>query len=548
MSLRNSGPVSFSPTGVTDTLDGSNAPQGSMEALVNLIPDPTTSNLFVCRPASERLTTFPGFSSPGFISVYHVAGNLVYGMIATALVPGHDQPFCYDTNTDTFITVTGTQDATTLPLSPATSGEWTPPIMELIGVLLIVTHPGFQGVITGSYFGWFDTTNPAAPVWHAGNTAVNPLTSVPVSVAQFNGRAYYAVANSLVFSDALAATTVTLASQVLTLGDNEAVTAVANLPLSTYITGGVIQCLIAFKGVSTMYQITGDSTTGDLQVNANTVHTGTLAPNTIVPTPKGLAFVSPEGLRIISFQLAISDPIGVAGTGVTVPFIYALEPSRMCAAYNANVIRVSVQNEAALETPFQEWWFDLARNGNGVWTGPHTFPASFIHSFTHMGAGASHPSFIMAPQGIVGELWDSHITPTLTDVYVENGTQMSFEWTTSILPDTDQMSETYLTESTIKMSLPPDINAVTMTAINEDETALQAVQIAPEGTTTVWGAFTWGAALWLGTSSTYKPRRVPWTEQVTFRMIQFSLTGDSVAAFRVGTMQNRYQFTGYLQQ
>ena len=543
MSLRNAAPIPFSPSGVTDTLDGSNAPQGSMAALVNLIPDPTTANLFVCRPASELMTEFGGFSSPGFISVFHVSGSLIYGMIATSATPGYDQPFCYDTNAAAFIAVTGTQNATTLPLSPSTSGEWVPPIMELVGVLLIVTHPGFPGG-AGAYFGWFDLTDPAIPVWNAGNTAPNALVSVPVSVAQFNGRAYYAVGNNVVFSDSLAATTVTNANQVLTLGDNEEVTALANLPLSTYVTGGVIQCLIAFKGVSTMYQITGDPTSNDLQVNANTVHTGTLAPNTIVPTPQGLVFVSPEGLRFINFQLQISDPVGVAGSGVTVPFIYASVPSRMCAAYNANVVRISVQNEASLGTPFQEWWFDIARK---VWTGPHTFPASYIHSFTHP-TGGSHASFVMAPQGILGELWDSHVVPALTSVYEENGVDLSFAWTTSILPDTDQMSESYITESTIKMSLPPAINAVTVSALNEDATVLMAVQIAPEGTGTVWGAFTWGAALWLGTSTSYKPRRVPWTEQPTFRMVQFSVTGDSIASYRIGTMQNRYQIAGYLQQ
>src|SRR5882672_9214024 len=96
MSLRNASPVPFTATTVTDALDGSNAPQGSMAALVNLIPDPTTNGLFIPRPASEELTDFSGFSSPGFISVYFVSGSFIYGMIATAFVPGYDQPFCYD--------------------------------------------------------------------------------------------------------------------------------------------------------------------------------------------------------------------------------------------------------------------------------------------------------------------------------------------------------------------------------------------------------------------------------------------------------------------
>lgn len=566
MSLRNASPVSFLATTVTDALDGTNAPPGSMAALVNLIPDPTTNNLFIPRPASELLTDFPGFTDPGFISVFFVSGSFVYGMIATATTPGYDQPFCYDTDTQAFITVTGTQNSTTLPLSPSTSGAWTPPIMDLVGVQLIVTHPGFPGGV-GVYFGWFDVTTPSAPVWHAGNTTVNPLTAVPKSVAQFNGRAYYAVGNNLVFSDALAATVVTNASQVLTLGDNRDITALAGFPLNSLLTGGIVQALIVFKAATIMYQVTGDPTTSDLAINAFTTQTGTLAPNTLAQTPAGLAFVSPQGLRILSTQMQIGPPIGIAGSGVSLPFIYAEEPSRMCAAYNNDILRISTQNGIALGTPFQEWWYDFDRQ---IFTGPHSFPASYIKGYTHP-AGGDHPSFIMAPQQTVsvtgasvwgtftwgvdlwsgtglGKLFDSHTFPALVPTYEENGHVLSFEWTTSILPDTDQMSESYFTESTIKMSLPAGINPVTVSAIDEDGTVLQSVPIASQGVATIWGAFYWGASLWRGTPDGYKPRRVPWTEQVTFRMVQISVTGDSVNDFRIGAMQNRFQITAYLQQ
>jgi hypothetical protein len=44
----------------------------------------------------------------------------------------------------------------------------------------------------------------AAPLWGAGDTDINPLLSVPVGVAQFNGRAYYACGlNGVVYSDSL---------------------------------------------------------------------------------------------------------------------------------------------------------------------------------------------------------------------------------------------------------------------------------------------------------------------------------------------------------
>ncbi len=294
MPLRRATPIAFKPSGVTDTIDGSNSPPGAMAALTNLIASPKTAGLFVCRPASEEMTDFTGFSAPGFVSVIHVAGTLVYGMVATSLFAGHDQPFCYDMNAQAFIAVTGMTAANT-PVSPASSGAWVPPIIAPVGVYLIVAHPGFPGG-AGVFFGWFNISNPAAPTWSAGNTAVNPLPKVPVSVHQFNGRAYYAAGNALLFSDALAPLTITNASQVLTLGETTtSITALGGLPLDSSAVGGVIQSIIAFKGVEVMYQITGDTVTNDLSSNALDVATGTLAPNTITPTTKGLSFVSPTG-------------------------------------------------------------------------------------------------------------------------------------------------------------------------------------------------------------------------------------------------------------
>lgn len=545
MTLANSTPQPFRPQTVTDAVE---TPRilfninGSMAALTNLVPDPTTAGVFTCRQASELLTNFTGFNTPGFISVIHVSGTLIYGMIATNLVPGYDQPFCYDVAGAAFVTVGGAQTAATLPASPSTSGDWSPPTMDLIGDLLIVTHPGFPGGL-GAYFGWFDLSVPGSPVWNAGNTSINTLPSVPTAVAQFSGRAYYAVANSLVFSDSLAATTVTLASQVLTLGDNLPVTALVGMPLSTPITGGVIQALLAFKGATSIWQVTGDLTTSDLTLNALNIASGTLAPNSIVPTPRGVAFVSPQGLRFIDWQMNVSDPIGDAGSGVTNPFIYTTDPTRMCAAYNADVLRISVRNgKATGTTQFQEWWYHIPRQ---CWTGPHTFPASFIHSYTHT-LGGSHPSFVVAPQGVTGKLFDSHSFPTLSPTFIENGTQMSFVFKTTVFPDTFQMSETNIVEQTVNMALPAG-TTVTADALNQAGIVLDQVQVT-QLPITVWGAFIWGSAVWGGPSSLYRPWQLQWDKGVTFRMMALQLTANSVAQFQVGTIYSRYNQLGYLQQ
>src|SRR5882724_4302279 len=109
MALRNAMPLRFSPQGLSDAIDGTNVFSGACAALQNLIPDPTTANLWQGRPASFLTVNFNAGSPPhvsGFISALDVFGNIAYGLIDT------DQfntavPFAYNLLTQAFITITG---------------------------------------------------------------------------------------------------------------------------------------------------------------------------------------------------------------------------------------------------------------------------------------------------------------------------------------------------------------------------------------------------------------------------------------------------------
>jgi hypothetical protein len=556
VTLRRTQPYPFSPVGVSDSMDGTNTIKGGMTALQNLIPFPGTRNLWGCRPASQEIIDFTesggpfssGFSSgfqtglgnPTFISTFKVVGNIVYGLIASDTYPGHDEPFAYNLVTNTLISVTGATLNNT-PVSPSDSGDWVPPTMDLIGVRLVVTHPGFNGT-AGNYFGWFDITTPGAPVWNAGNTSgAISFSTAPSAVKQFGQRAYFAVnppsgQPSLVASDVLVATTVTNAGQVLTFGDNQQLTALGVLGLSNQL-GGLTQALMVFKGVSNIFQVTGDfALSTGWAVNSLNMATGTLSPLSVCSTPMGLAFVSPEGLRVIDFGAQVSPPIGDAGNGVTSAFIYALSPSRTCAAANANVIRISVQNGGAVGTPIQEYWYHLTRQ---CWSGPHTFPASMIASFNN--------TFVMAPSGIDAKLFTSDAAQTSTSTFVENGTQMTFAWQTTMLPDTQQMCENNILEATINMALASGVN-IGVSAINQNGTVYQSVVISPTGGQTIWGNFQWGQAQWLGAANGLYPRELQWSEPLVFRRLALLAQGDCASGFLIGDTFLRYEMLGYLQQ
>jgi hypothetical protein len=143
MAIRKGTPARFVAQGISDSLDGTDAFPGSCALLSNLIPDVTTKGIWVPRPAATRLTNFPGFTTPGFISAGYILGTRFYGLIASGRNAGHDEPFIYDIVAGNFATLTGVTALNT-PTSPATTGAWEPPTMALVGTKLVVTHSGFS--------------------------------------------------------------------------------------------------------------------------------------------------------------------------------------------------------------------------------------------------------------------------------------------------------------------------------------------------------------------------------------------------------------------
>lgn len=153
------------------------------------------------------------------------------------------------------------------------------------------------------------------------------------------------------------------------------------VPLNNLL-GGVLQSLMVFKEDEgeAIFQVTGDYSGNPTPwaINRLNVSAGTKAPNTLVTTPYGLAFIDYDGLRLIDFSGNVSDPIGNNGQGVTQPFANAVFPSRMVAAFNRNIIRITVQNGKETSNQFQEWWYDFNLK---IWTGPHTFPVAQIKAW-----------------------------------------------------------------------------------------------------------------------------------------------------------------------
>lgn len=520
-------PSRFVIRGVSDTLDGSNTVAGACRALTNLIFDPSTPGVVWCRPGAVQLSNFPGFSSPASVSGAVVIGTRVYGLIGSARFSGKDEPFVYDIPTNTFIPLTGVTGAK-CPLTQLTTGEWVPPQLTLVGVNLIVTHPGFDGVTY--FFGWFDLTNPAAPVWNAGNTTTNALPARPDGVEQFNNRAYFMVGNELWFTDALTLT-ISNASNVLTVGDSTRVTALGPLPLSTS-SQGILQALIAFKE-NIIFQITGDSTTSSLAINELKSGVGTKAPRSVKPTTHGLAFVANDGLRHILYDASVSDP----DEDIRMPFISALYQSRISAAFNAGVYRISVQNTNASGTPFEEYWLDCTRNG---WTGPHTFRQELVlayaNTFVAFGNAAAQ----------LGKMYRSDPVQTALSDFTELGTRLTYVVQTATMGDDQSVYANSMLESSVNLSIVAGGDNIVATASDVSGGVLSQATIQPPTGGSLWGSFLWGDALWFGFRYGLSPINLQWTNELVFNKLILQLAGNSAAGFRVGNFNLLYKPLNYI--
>jgi hypothetical protein len=608
MGLRGASPLTFRASGACDAIDGSDAPPGAMAQLKNLIPNPRNIRQFVPRPASVQTTNFTGFATPAKVNALLTVGSREYGMIASAAFAGHDQPYCYDLEAGAFVTIAGATAANT-PVSPATTGDWEPPIMAQVGKRILITHPGYSGA---NKFGWIDTRsfvlatltgdthtnttldnlsgNPitlgvavgdtvsgagiaantrvvsmtatavvlsiaatataagvaitftsgtsAAPLYGAGDTNTNNLAQRPVSVGQFNGRAWFAVANGVQYTDSLKPWVITNATQALTLGDDVSVTALGGLPLSSQVTGGVVQSLIAFKEDAPFWQITGDAATLDLRIDQVAGSVGTLSPLSVTPTTKGLAYISPDGLRIIDpLTGQPGEVIGANGQGVAVPFIYAVNPSRTCAAFAKNILRVSGKNGAIDAQTVQEWWYHFSL---GTFTGPHDFPAALIQP-----CFSGEADFVMAASGIDAKLFESVVSPSASSTYTENGSAMTWLWTTSLLPENDTGNSNHLVESSMGFVMPAT-QILTIQAFDEAGNTLDTIALHGDGMgQSLWNAFNWGTGVWGGSLRPFQQWTMEWTQPLVFKQASVAVYGSSVSGLVIGNLLAKIQPTGY---
>ena len=601
MAINKSSPMRFTPRGLVDAFDATDKFQGACRQLTNLVFDQSNPELLISRPGVTQLANLnDAFTSPGFISIQAAIGTRVYGMVATSRNPGNDEPFCYDTATRAFVPISGVT-ATNTPASPANFGDWTPPTIANVGTMIIITHPGFPGGGAGTWgggalwaggalwgsgvgvkvFGVIDITNPAAPAWNAFNTGINGLPAIPQAVANFNNRAYFAVANQVFYTDELTnPPVITNASQFLVIGDQQPVNALAGLPIQT-TSSGVVQALTVFK-TTQVWQITGDTAFGNLSLNYMSLNIGANAPRSVAQSPYGLYFSSSGGpytLDLLGTLRPLTHSLQEIEPDVQAPFENAQTPTRWAAAYNSTVYRVCGPTLIRGSQVTNDYWFDEHKRR---WNGPHTF--------TYDCASAIGGYFVLSSVNNPGLLMQSFTQQNLSFVETDLDSQNSVTLLSSTFPKVGDMFMKQVAESQIELAASGGAITYFITALDEQGNVLGTAQISVTDSGAKWGAFVWGdGTLWTETNKwgggalwgavatvwgagaswgdpvyyTQAPGGsgalwgagaqdiphtfpVPWPAPLVFEKMALQITAQASAEVGIGTFYARYQRTGYM--
>lgn len=543
MAIPQSMPVRFTPRGLADAYDSTDVFPGACRKLANLVFDQSNPEIVVSRPGvGLGITSFDAFATPGFVSLHVTIGDRVYGMIATSLTTGHDEPFCFDLGMSSFIPITGVSSGNTegRPVSPASTGAWIPPTLAVVGIKLIVTHPGYTG-FGSSFFGVIDISNPAAPAYSTKNTATFGLPSAPSAVANLNNRAYFVCKNQVFYSDVLVPDVMTNAGQALTVGDSAPIVALGGLPIQT--TGaGVVGALLVFKN-SQIWQITGDAIDGTLALNYLSLSVGTAMPRSVVSTPYGTFFAGPDAAYVTSpngLVLAVTSQIGSPTTmpDIRQPFGYVTEPTRAAAAFAGNIYRICIPTIVDGLAGTFDYWFDFRKMR---WNGPH--------SFVYDCASSAGGYFILSGAGSNSKLFRGDSFRTTATSYFDNGSPYNISVRSADMPKKDEMSMKQVVESTVELSSAGGAMDYSATAYNETSTLLASATVVTKASGTLWGSNYWGdGTRWAAAVSQVLTYSINWPIPLVFNKLSIELTRPAGSNIAIGTSYFRMQKTGYTLQ
>lgn len=466
----------FRPRSTSDSIDGDNSQVGACTSITNLIFDPSTPAVLVCRPAVQQLNPFTGFNNPGVVSAGIQLSGIVYGLVASSRFPGHDEPFAFDISSGDFLTISGVT-ASNVPISQPTAGDWVPPEVAALNTFILFTHVGFN-FPAGQAFGGFDIsgfTNTQTAAVNSGNPVISGITTtginpgyritdtsgyIPVGTTVINKTASSITlsanptgtngSDSITITGGTTSTPLWFAGNlainplptqpttigtfsnrfyfgtqnVLAWSDTLALTATA-ANQAVFIGDHTFITAISPMSLSTTTQANIDGlmvfkqnylvqVTGDAALETLRVNLVSDEVGTAAPRSLGLC---PDGLRFMSVDgirlIQLSGVMTLPDPDLALPFIYSLYPSRVSAAFNNNTYRICTQNGSPAATGTPIEEYWFDLKRAG-WTGPHTFEQDLALPYKS--------TFIIFSNTFSPSIWQSDVVQNNADEFVEVGT------------------------------------------------------------------------------------------------------------------------------
>jgi hypothetical protein len=151
------------------------------------------------------------------------------------------------------------------------------------------------------------------------------------------------------------------------------------------------------------------------------------------------------------------------------------------------------------------------------------------------------------PASRVG-LFQSDVLPSAADGYIEFGSQMSWNWETSLLPDNQAQVNNSMQLTNLDMAFVGTSPVVSVSFNDSAGNLVYQQPVSPRGILSIWDASVWDVATWDGSPQPLSPWWVQWNGPIVFKQGSVQVSGLSYAGFRIGTLYMQYQVLRYVQQ
>jgi len=220
---------------------------------------------------------------------------------------------------------------------------------------------------------------------------------------------------------------------------------------------------------------------------------------------------------------------------VSSPFRNAITPSRIAGCYVSQIYRICMDTiNKGVSVSGADYWFDTRKRR---WNGIHSFAYDCIDGYQTISFSRARPfpESFSSPRRIRTR---AASTPTTGGLYLSRYLLVHAK--------VEEMSEKQIVESTIELTYlaAPGVS-YTVSGLDDQGAALDAVAINTYQPGSLWGGFLWGVGLWSSVFKIPHVFNIPWEAPLVFQKFSLQVSVPATQGVGIGTAYMRYQKTRY---